>query len=374
MFHFTFASARTRPALVAARGTCLLAALVLCSAVAHAQAGSGGASGIILPPRLAAGQAATLAVLSADGQLQPDAEVVFPDGARVRTDASGRAVFTAPSAEGVLLAHLAGLAGNGNAEAAVALVVPPLPPGNLQTQARTTDLPAWVALHNRFAVYGSGFRGDADGNLARIAGKQALVLAASPVSLVLLTNPQAEPGATALVIQPGTGQVSATLTLLNIVIEPAMASLPPGKRESIEIRILGTDEPREVEVRNLAPEVLKVNGGNFQRLKSSGGANNAVTLEAQGRREGAFSLDVRLIPAPRPPDIEAARAFLNAAESRADEREKRLIANSATEPLTLSRRRDAVSKQIEKELPRTNDPDIAALLRAALNALDGSSE
>jgi len=321
-----------------------------------------------------AGQAATLAVLSAAGKLQPDTEVVLADGTQVRTDASGRAVFTAPSAEGVFLARLANVSVAASAETAVAPVVPPLPPGSLQTAARITALPSWVALRDRFAVYGSGFRGDADGNLVRIAGKQALVLAASPVSLVLLANPKAEPGPTTLVVQPGTGQVSATLTLVDIVIDPALASLPPGRRESFELRVLGTEAQREMEVRNLAPEVLNVNGGNFQQLKTSGGTNNSAPLEVQGRREGDFSLGVRLIPAALPPDIETARAFLSAAASRASGQTTRLIADWAAEPLIAAQRRDAVSKQIEKELRRTQDSDIAALLRAALNALEGSAE
>jgi len=337
----------------------LFLAVVLCSTIAHAQAFSGGASKIILPPRLAAGQAATLAVLSAAGKLQPDTEVVLADGTQVRTDASGRAVFTAPSAEGVFLARLANVSVAASAETAVAPVVPPLPPGSLQTAARITALPSWVALRDRFAVYGSGFRGDADGNLVRIAGKQALVLAASPVSLVLLANPKAEPGPTTLVVQPGTGQVSATLTLVDIVIDPALASLPPGRRESFELRVLGTEAQREMEVRNLAPEVLNVNGGNFQQLKTSGGTNNSAPLEVQGRREGDFSLGVRLIPAALPPDIETARAFLSAAASRASGQTTRLIADWAAEPLIAAQRRDAVSKQIEKELrrtPRTSPP------------------
>jgi hypothetical protein len=353
------------------RALVLVSAAILCLTPSHAQTNSRGAPKIILPPRLAAGQAATLAVLSAEGKLQPNVGVSFPDGTQVTTDATGRAVFTAPSAEGVLLAQLAETSG---AESAVALVVPPLPPGNLQTEARITSFPPWVALRRQFAVYGAGFRGDADGNLARIAGKQALVLAASPVSLVLLPNPQAEPGSATLVIQPGTGQVSATLILLDIALEPPLSVLPPGKRESIDIRVLGTDAPREVELRNLAPDVLKLRGDNFQRLKTSGGANNAAPLEVQGRRQGDFSLDVRLISAVYPADIEAAATFLTAAASHADGPTKQLIADWTAEPLTSASRRDAVSKQIEKELPRTKNTDIAALLRAALTALGGSSE
>src|ERR1700740_453783 len=57
---------------------------------------------IVLPPRLVAGQPATLAVLGVDGRLAQGITVDVGRGQRVKTDKSGRAFFTASADAPVL--------------------------------------------------------------------------------------------------------------------------------------------------------------------------------------------------------------------------------------------------------------------------------
>src|SRR5580692_8958096 len=52
---------------------------------------------IILPPKLLAGQPATLAVIDNQGRLLPKAPVDLSAGQHVTTDATGRALFIAPT-------------------------------------------------------------------------------------------------------------------------------------------------------------------------------------------------------------------------------------------------------------------------------------
>src|SRR5271156_2223883 len=73
---------------------------------------------IVLPPRLVAGQPATLAVLGVDGRLADGITVDVGKGQRVKTDKSGRAFFTAPTDVPVLIASAAG-------DSAAALIDPP---------------------------------------------------------------------------------------------------------------------------------------------------------------------------------------------------------------------------------------------------------
>src|ERR1700685_2580382 len=58
---------------------------------------------IVLPPRLVAGQPATLAVLGVDGRLADGITVDVGKGQRVKTDKTGRAFFTAPTDMTVLI-------------------------------------------------------------------------------------------------------------------------------------------------------------------------------------------------------------------------------------------------------------------------------
>src|SRR5271170_4212207 len=52
---------------------------------------------IVLPPKLMAGHPATLAVLGVDGKLASDVTVDLGHGESVKTDRTGRALFTVPT-------------------------------------------------------------------------------------------------------------------------------------------------------------------------------------------------------------------------------------------------------------------------------------
>src|ERR1700694_800018 len=61
---------------------------------------------IILPPKIVAGTAATLAVLDSQGRLLPRVAVELPDGQKVTTGATGRAMFKAPDQPGRMVAKI----------------------------------------------------------------------------------------------------------------------------------------------------------------------------------------------------------------------------------------------------------------------------
>src|ERR1700730_5783654 len=93
-----------RPLIV---GACLVLA---CGPAPRAQstAATTWTVSIVLPPRLVAGQPATLAVLGVDGRLADGITVELGKGQRVKTDKTGRAFFTAPTDALVLIASAAG--------------------------------------------------------------------------------------------------------------------------------------------------------------------------------------------------------------------------------------------------------------------------
>ena len=305
---------------------------------------------IVLPPKLLAGQQATLAVLDSAGRLVPAAVVEFSGGEKVTTDATGRALFTAPAEPGVLLVRLTGR----SARTSAAVVAPAAnPPDGVQI----LDSPSVAAVDDRFVVEGTGFRGDANSLQAAIGGQPALVLASSPLSLVLLPNPRVKPGLAQLVIEVGgrsPGPVPITLVSLDILsLENA---LKPGEKGVLTVRVRGTDQRLVIEARNLTPEVVSLVRGNVLRVTSSGGAINDALIEIQAGRSGDFSITVRLVPGVSGlPDVEAARQKLMVARQMApeewQERISRLIRRIERDPQDALKVRDELEKMLAENPP-----------------------
>lgn len=322
---------------------------------------------IVLPPRLAAGENATLAVLGADGKLQPGVTVVLSSEteatAQVKTDSTGRALFAVPVDARAVLARFADTV---LGESEVALVVPPV-----AKPLQIVSLPPWVAVHSGFVIHGFGFMADAGANKIFFGGQQGLVLASSSLSLVVASGPRAELGPVTMVLQTKDAATSALLELEGVEMASDSASLAPGKDSVLKFRVTGTDEPRAVNVRNLSPEVIHLQHGDLQHLQSSGGAQNIISIAVRGLRDGDFSVDVSLAPVVKPPDIDAARALLEAAYVRGDSGVQRRITTWIA-GLGDQQKLTSIAKQMEEAVKHSNDADSAALLRAARNALQGA--
>ncbi|MBI3405501.1 MAG: hypothetical protein HY046_08600 [Acidobacteria bacterium] len=272
---------------------------------------------IVLPQKLVAGQSATLAVLDRVGKLKSGAVVEFEGGLRVTTDSTGRARFTAPDQAGILIAELSGGEGNARLTRATAQVVSAA--ATESEGIRVTDVARTISVRDRFTVTGDGFLGDADTNHVTLNGQMAAVLAASPISLVIAGNPSASTGSAQLVVEvSGKSSAAVTVTLVALEMTAPAEKLKPGKKLNIEIRLRGTELPMEIRIQNLSPDVAELNGGDTRRMMTSGGADNLARVEIQGRREGEFSLSVRLVPtAAGMPDTAAARRELQAASKSA---------------------------------------------------------
>src|SRR5262249_19209403 len=70
-----------------------------------------GARILLVPRQVVSGEHATLAVLDVNGRLTPNVTVQFSNGDKLKTDATGRALFVAPLTSGVIFATIAGRAG-----------------------------------------------------------------------------------------------------------------------------------------------------------------------------------------------------------------------------------------------------------------------
>jgi hypothetical protein len=278
------------------------------TAALFAQAQQPSASSIVLPGKLVAGETATLAVLDAEGRLVPGTEVEFSGGARMTTDATGRLTFPVPHVPGVLRASLVGKAANASA------VVLAQARDNTES-LQILNVQRLIPLGERFTIYGAGFRGEADRNHVMLGGRPAIVLAASPVALLCLAEPKVEPGPAELTVEvAGRKAGPAPTTLFSLDISADKPQLKAGEQGHLLVRVRGTAEPVEIEVRSLSPSVVRFLGGGIERQTTEGGDQNTATFEMVGIEGGDFSVEARLVRGVQGmPDVSTARQELQAA-------------------------------------------------------------
>ncbi len=312
---------------------------------------------LVLPSRVIAGQPATLAALGVDGRLAPDVTVEVA-GAKLKTDRTGRASFTAPTSGQIVLAK-------GSGASAAALIDPVRAMGSQHPVA----VDPVVSMKEPFSVCGSGFRGDADANRVRINGENALVLAASPECLSVLPGAKSAPGPAKILITSTilpSGQWTATTTLVSLDAEFPASGLALNEKAQVGVRVRGSDQRLHIVVENQTPGILRFSRGDMQELFTSGGQENIARVEAQAIRSGDFSFDAKLLTAP---DDALARAYLEAALPLANEHAQRDITRLVKQLDEHPDRTDDVRRDLDGLLGNTVAGDFRTLLEAARTAL-----
>ena len=347
-----------RPAFV----TFLAANLILFALPAPAEAQATASTTwyvtIVLPPKIVAGFPATLAVLGADGRLAPNVSVSIANGQIVKTDATGRAFFTAPATAGVIFAEASGAS-------AVALVVSADSAAAQKNKTELTVAPV-ISLKDRFSICGGDFRGDADANHVTMNGDRALIVAASPECLVVLPSPRATPGPAKLAVDLSGAQQSATTTLVSLQFEAPQPAPLPGQKSHLTVHVEGSDTPLAITVQNETPGVLEFLKGNTQELTTSGGARNIALVEFSAIRAGDFSFNAKLFP---PPDIAAAESYLRAAVPLAPKALQRRVKESADRLASRPKNKEKVRQDLAKMISTTIAGNFRTLLEAARAAI-----
>jgi len=254
---------------------------------------------IILPPKVVAGAQATLAVIDSQGRLLPNIAVELSGGQKVTTDMTGRAVFKVPDEPSKLVAKVSGQGINSSATL-VASEDPDshVTPGGPAVGAKVASYPHVLAMHDRFTLEGSGFRSAADSNHVYLNRDPCLVVASSPVSLVVLPGSRVPVGEVTLVVNVAgmdAGQFPVSAVLLEFS-GPAEA-VNAGSSGKLILHAHGTKEPLLLEVRNGSPGVIQLSKGNIQRLKTTGGDENIAPVEVKFVADGNYSVSARLISA-----------------------------------------------------------------------------
>jgi hypothetical protein len=254
-----------------------------------------GARILLLPRKIVSGEHATLAVLDVNGRLTPGVRVNFSNGDRVTTNATGRALFVAPLDAGRISAVIDGHPGR------VFLTI--LSPTEASSDTlQVTAAPRVASLTDRFELSGRAFCADADANNVTIGGVPALVLASSPMSLIVLPPNDLPAGNTDLVVSCQK-RVSEPFTIrfVELSLEANFSPLSPGDHRTLTVHVRGTPKKIALEARNLAPDIADLAGGNPARVSSSGGENNSAEFQLVGKQRGNFVVSIRLLAPPAPP-------------------------------------------------------------------------
>lgn len=309
---------------------------------------------IVLPPRVATGEAATLAVIDANGRLAPGVQVQIGQTQGTQTNSTGRAYFRVPQASGALIVRGPGASG-------VALVsgdAPSAPAGGL-------SIAPIISLHDRFSICGGHFSGDADGNEVWVGTQQALVLAASPDCVVALAPQHTPPGAATISIQSGGQRWRASTTFVAFEFhEPPR--LQPGQKGELVVNVLGWAKPLRLRVENGSPDVLRFVRGDSRVARTDGKPGNLAQIAVQAIRSGDFSFHAELVPQPDP---QAARQFLQAAEPLAPPPLRAQIRSAADQIEHHPHDTEKAARELQKLSGGLGEGDLRTLIDAARAAL-----
>ena len=205
----------------------------------------------------------------------------FPTARRSETDATGRAFFNAPATPGVLIARLAGH----HEIAAVSAILPFSKSDKTRSIGRLRT--------SRFTIASicaaRDFAATRRATLCSFGHQPVFVLAASPISLVLLLDPARAPGTAQLSVTANGSEASAILAALAIEFDAGGANLAPGAKASLIVRVRGTDQPKDMVVENLAPAVLRFAHGDSEHVRTQGGVDNSAQINVRAMHAGDFS-------------------------------------------------------------------------------------
>ena len=272
---------------------------------------------LVLPQVLIAGARATLAALDAQGRLIPGVDVELSSGGKITTDETGRAGFLAPTQPGVLTARITE---SGQNFSVAVLSAPGLAAGKgpAADPSAAPDLalpprvivPSFIALGSHFDILGAGFSGDAYRDSVSLGNLPALILAASPVSLVVQPNPRTSPGLAELTAGfVGSRPPSATVQVVSLEVVGPAVPVAPNQNSAFTVRVAGSTQRLAVEVRSLTPDVVDLARGNDEFRFTSGGPANVALVRMRGGKAGNYVLSARLAII-GPLNFEAAREEL----------------------------------------------------------------
>ena len=226
----------------------------------------------------------------------PKVEVVLPGGGKITTDVTGRAAFRAPDSPGRFHVEILG----GSISASAQIIGARVPtsqavPEPTHSRPGAITYPRILATQDRFTLEGSGFRSEPDANHIFLNGDRCFVLASSPASLVALPGTHAPVGEAMLRVEAGGVAAQFSVSVVFLQFTGPAGAVSAGAAGQLILHARGTTEPLLLEVRDASPDVIQLTKGSVQRLKTSGGEDNAVPVDVKFVSAGNYVVSARLV-------------------------------------------------------------------------------
>jgi hypothetical protein len=168
--------------------------------------------------------------------------------------------------------------------------------GSVNQSHSSLSVPHFLTLHDRFTIEGEVFNGRADVNHVWLADQPCVILASSPLSLVVLPGLHIPIGTVALRVNADGRDIEPFQVAAVLLEFIGPAQVPnAGTQSKLILHVRGTTERLEVEVRNGSPEIIQFIHGNVQRLRTSGGGQNTVPVDLKLLAAGNYIVTARLI-------------------------------------------------------------------------------
>jgi len=321
---------------------------------------------IVLPPKIVAGELATLATLGADGKLAPHVTVDFGNGDHIESDTTGRAVFAVPKTGAYLIARAGA--------SAIAAAIDS--PGNVagasaENPSENRNAPGIsvspvLPLNDRFWICGGGFEGAAEKNRVQINDQFALVIASSPECIVVAAAPNTPPGAATILLKTAAGLKRANTAFVSFDFLPPNPPLITGAKSRLTLRAAGSEKRLRAVVENETPAVLRFEKGDSQEVTTGGGAQNTAQIRVEAVSSGDFSFHAQLRSTP---NVEMARQFLELAEPLAPLETQPSLRKLAASLAHHPRKTEKMRIQLQQILSRTPPSELHTLLASAYSFL-----
>ena len=244
-------------------------------------------SRIVLTGTVVGDDEATLAVVGPDGQ-RLTGVVVDIEGEEHVTGTDGRVVFTAAATMAALRVALPSRPDQPAVEVPVVSRPATSPSGG---PPRVEQAPRYPSAGGELSITGTGFDGEATGDVVRIGERELEVLAASPTGLVAAIPPDAlgDLGPLVVTTEAGSSQPVET-TFVRFRLEGGPSRLRRGQTAVRRVVLEGTSDPVRLRITNLTPGIVTMEGGDVVTVTTSGGTDNRAEIRITGRARGDFEL------------------------------------------------------------------------------------
>jgi hypothetical protein len=251
---------------------------------------------LLAPEKVLAGQPLTVGFL--DEAHNPESNITLSfNGVNLTTDQNGQAQYSVPEDETPGRSLNISLPSRPYEMPSVIEVLQPLMTPSQPVQPRLDKSTPLLSRHSTLVIDGHNFDGVAQNNRVIIDGvSEAQIVAASPVQLKVLLPKDLRAGLHTMCVSTQgmrSNPMGFELALLELHCEGKDNKESKDNASKLVVKVLGTASKVGVKIVNRSPELVKLNR-NEEKLTSSGGVDNSVTLPLQRIKKGPVKVEAWL--------------------------------------------------------------------------------